>query len=202
MCIQETVAALLPDLLQQVIKQLSESQGDSTQGLHGSTTTSAAVNQQPRQETQSGPSHTAPDYVTTHHRQAFAGLSGEEFLPTQPQARPLTPMMTRVPSPVFRHVQTIMGKDFKESNLSDEEQDSLSFTLSQDEVLNVSLQEFVDFSAIFRWHQQAPYGIGDLLGVGGGKQDMSMKEWAHIFMVFQAEHTHWHPKEATALLCY
>ncbi len=31
---------------------------------------------------------------------------------------------------------------------------------------------------------------------------MSMKEWAHIFMVFQAEHTHWHPKEATALLCY
>lgn len=46
--------------------------------------------------------------------------------------------------------------------------------------------------------------MGDLepLHIGGSKADMSVKEWARIFMSFQAEHAHWHPKEATVLPYY
>ncbi len=83
-------------------------------------------------------------------------------------------------SPVYKHIADLTGK---------EEESNSSFTLTAEEVGKVGEREFLDFSLIFKRHLQSPYGLGnaDTPSSGSGNSDMSVKDWARIFMVFQAE---------------
>ncbi len=160
----------------------------------------ASVNQQP-QDAQTGQNELLQDFIAPQDTHVFPESGGEGFLPPQTHGGPSSTTMPGGPPPVFRHIQSLTGKQIDDSDSSDEEQDSLSFTLTQEEVLQIASHEFVDFDAIYRHHQRSPYGIGEqeASSTGGAKRDMSVKEWAWIFMAFQAKHARWHPKEATAL---
>ncbi len=105
-----------------------------------------------------------------------------------------------VRSPIHKHIADLTGKE-EDSDSSQEELDSFSFTLTSEEVEKVGDREFLDFSVIYKRHLRSPYGLDyeDSPSSGGGKSDMSVKDWARIFMTFQAENARWHPKESTAL---
>ncbi len=103
-----------------------------------------------------------------------------------------------VRSPLHKHTADLTGKE-EDSDSSQEELDSFSFTLTSEEVEKVGEQEFLDFSVIYKRHLAVPLwpGRGGLPLIR-----VSVKDWARIFMAFQAENARWHPKESTALPAY
>ncbi len=106
-CVSETVTSVLPDLLQQAVSRLSESQKEAS---------SAAVNQQPTLQPQPPFAHTTQQYGTTLPRQNLTGTYVEGFLPPRSHRGPMATTLLRRESPVFQHVQVLMGKDLEESD--------------------------------------------------------------------------------------
>ncbi len=105
-----------------------------------------------------------------------------------------------VQAPLHKHIADLTGKE-EDSDSSQEELDSFSFTLTSEEVEKVGEREFLD---IFKRHLRSPYGLDDedSLSSGCGISDMSVNDWARIFMAFQTENAGWHPKESTVLPAY
>ncbi len=104
-------------------------------------------------------------------------------------------------SPVHRHIADLTCKD-DESDSSQEEPDSFSFTLTcAEQVSKVEERGFLDFSVIFKRHLRCLYGLreDDSLSGVGTSSDMSVKDCAKIFIAFQAENARWHPWESTLL---
>ena len=111
--------------------------------------------------------------------------------------------MDTLPESVRRMIEATTGNEGNDSDSSHEDSDSFSFILSQEEVVKVYERQFIDFAAIYSRHQRAPYGMGTQSHQPSPKKgDMSVKDWARIFLAFQAENARWHPKEATALPAY
>ncbi len=74
--------------------------------------------------------------------------------------------------PVHKHIVDLTGKD-DESDSSQEELDSFSFTLTSEEVAKVGEREFLDFSVIFKRHLRSPYGMGEEDSLSSGLETLT-----------------------------
>ncbi len=63
---------------------------------------------------------------------------------------------TQVSGSILHHTQPITGKGLTDYDLSDDEDDALTYTLSMEEVRKVAQQQYIDFSAMFLRHQKKP----------------------------------------------
>ncbi len=57
---------------------------------------------------------------------------------------------TQVSGAILHHTQAITGKGLTDYESSDDEDDSLTYTLSMEEVRKVAQQQYIDFSAMFQ----------------------------------------------------
>ncbi len=64
---------------------------------------------------------------------------------------------TQVSGAILHHTQAITSKGLTDYDLSDDEDDDLTYTLSMEEVRKVAQQQYIDFSAMFLRHQKKPY---------------------------------------------
>ncbi len=188
--IRPWVASLLPDLLQQAVTRLPDSQKEAS---------SAAVNQQPTLQPQTTFCQTTQEHRTTLHRQYLTGMDVEGFLPLQVHSRPMPTMTLRGHPQSFDMSRQSWVRNWRTLILQMKSRIPPHTLYHKRRSTQVAAQEFVDFGSIFRQHQLTPYGMGELepLPSGAAKPDVTVKDWAQIFMAFWAEHARWHPKEAT-----
>ncbi len=56
----------------------------------------------------------------------------------------------QVSGAILHHTQVISGKGLTDYDLSDDEDDALTYTLSMEKIRKVAQQQYIDFSAMFQ----------------------------------------------------
>ncbi len=94
-----------------------------------------------------------------------------------------------MPPTIQNYVEDLTAKPGDKSNSSMEDLHSFSFTLTLEEVTTIQEREYLDFCIIVRHHQRSLFGLGDVTASPSGmdKSDMSVTDWARVFLAFQAE---------------
>jgi hypothetical protein len=133
--------------------------------------------------------------------QVASHLSSQSPQPIQEEVvSPVAQCQMDVPllETVQHHVSTLTGRRSFEPQESDEEDDTLTYTLSDKEVLQVEAQEYLDFSAVYRRHLKAPFDFSkpEELSKQVRSEAIPVIEWVRIFCAFQSEHVRFFPKDA------
>ncbi len=80
-------------------------------------------------------------------------------------------------------------------DLSDDEDEALTYTLSMEEVKKVAQQHYIDFSAMFQRHQKNPYSGKEDQPKSQAQVDVPVTEWVRMFCAFQDDHLWLFPKD-------